>query len=445
MPNVNFGFTYNKVASFNRKFKGSVPGLKTSMSNYIAGICNSYNLTADDVTETSTYNPFYPGAGSKTIPWIAIMGYESYLTDPDALKDGTQWYGQYGDGTSGTGGFSVTEKGSIDEYNIALGGNINNFLYWGMDFGITSIDYRISSVWGESLENAYVYNPNASRTEQCTSQWAMYDNYKVSGTGFNFKLGFILKPIQEFRIGLAFHTPTYYNLTEYYTDSHIDFNYPFTTGYSYADYCDPYDFSFRTPWRVIASMAGVIANRLIVSADYEWNSTNGMRFGDAKDYGYYDPWYDWDYPYWSQAKSGARDWTPAQSDNDIANSAIKNIYKDTNTIRLGAEFRVVPSFSIRAGYSWSSSPIKSEVKNGEVYVPGTGLMSNYTLDNQTSYITCGLGYKNKGFYADLAYVYKHQESEYFPYSPDLYEPQTAAKSKLTFNKSQIALSIGFKF
>ena len=78
-------------------------------------------------------------------------------------------------------------------------------------------------------------------------------------------------------------------------------------------------------------------------------------------------------------------------------------------------------------------------------VPGTGIMSNYSLDNQTQHVTCGVGYKHKGFYLDLAYVYKYTSSEYFPFSPDISDPASAVRSKLEFNKSSIALSMGYKF
>lgn len=151
----------------------------------------------------------------------------------------------------------MREKGSSDEYNIAIGGNINNVVYWGMDFGITSIDYRIQSVYGENLENAYVYNPNLKREVRSDADWDFYDNYKINGSGFNFKLGVIAKPIQELRLGLAFHTPTYYNLNETYYNTYIRMNYPFKVEYNEVWANDGYPVSnsinFRTPWRVIAS------------------------------------------------------------------------------------------------------------------------------------------------------------------------------------------------
>lgn len=459
MPNLNFGFTYNKGASFNRRYKGMIPNLQTSMSNYIAGISNAYDLNEADVSYGDNYDPYNPPVGTRTVPWLAVLGYYGFLTTPEVRSDeSTDWYGQFGDGTSGVGAFDVEERGSVDEYNIALGGNINNVVFWGMDFDITSLDYRISSVWSESLDNAYVYNPNTERVGRMQADWSLYDNYRLNGTGFSYRLGVIVKPIQELRLGLAFHTPTYYNLNETYYDTHLDYGYPFPTkdnskwandGYSAGN-----SFNFSTPWRVIASMAGVIGNKLIVSADYEWNGYKHMKYSEADNYGYYDPWYDWDNPwewgdwYGAPSRSRADNGSPRadyMNANDFANSMIKKVYRDTHTFRIGAEFRVLPSFSVRAGYSYTTSPVTTEVKDYRVDVPGTGIMSNYSLDNQTQHVTCGVGYKHKGFYLDLAYVYKYTSSEYFPFSPDISDPASAVRSKLEFNKSSIALSMGYKF
>lgn len=455
MPNMNFGFTYNKGASFNRRFRGVVGNLPTSISNYIAGVCDANHLTEADVHSTNNFDPYNPPYGSQGAPWLSIMGYDALLVNPEGDADNPKWYGQFGNGTTGAGMFDVYEKGSVDEYNIAVGGNIMDVVYWGMDFDITSVDYRIQSVWGESLDNAYVYNPNTNRVGNYSSDFAIYDNYKLSGTGFNFKFGLIAKPIQELRIGFAFHTPTFYNLNEAYYDNHIDMKYPFSMKYSQVWANDGYpagnSFDFRTPWRITAGIAGVIAQRLIVSADYEWAGYSGMRYSEADSYGYYDPWYDWDDP-WSDwggwydkpARKGESR-SSYMSANDYANTKIKQIYKDTNTLRIGAEFRVVPSFSVRAGYSYSSSPVRQEVIDGRVDVPGTGLTTSYSLDNATNYITCGLGYKHKGFYIDLAYVYKHKSAEYYPFSPDTSNLASAVKSKINFDNSQVALSLGFKF
>lgn len=460
MPNINFGVSYNKTASFDRRYKGTFANLQTSLSNYIAGVSNNAGLNEADVSYGDNYDPYNPPVGNRNVPWISVLGYYGFLTNPEGDPENPHWEGQFGDGTKGSGTFNVREKGSVDEFNIAFGGNINNKVFWGMDFGITSLDYRITSEWSESLENAYVYDPNKERVGRYSADWTLHDHYKLNGTGFNFKLGFIVKPIQQLRIGFAFHTPTYYNLNETYSDEYINYTYPFKTKYN-SDVANNgipavNDLSFTTPWRLIASVAGVIGQKFIISADYEWAGYRSMKYSEAN-YGYYDPWWDWDNPWngwgdWyyapSKTKSSASSASPRyaySNPNDYANANIKEIYKHTNTLRIGAEYRVLPSFSVRAGYSISSSPVTTKARDNRIEVPGTGILTGYSLDDQTNYLTLGVGFRNKGFYADLAYVYRHFSSEYHPFAIDITAPQVCPQAKIAFNNSNVALTLGYKF
>lgn len=440
LPNFNIGFTYNKGASFSRSYRGGIGSLKTSLSNYIAGIANSYELTDADVKSTNSYDPYNPGPQDRYVPWSAILGYDSYLISPEGPEDQPDWQGQFGNGTQGSGFYNVRESGSLDEYNIAIGGNIANVLYWGMNFDIVSVDYNISSLWGESMRNAYVYNPEVGRVQQMDANWGMTNLYNMNGTGFNYQLGLIVKPIQELRLGIAFHTPTYFNLTENFYAERVDYDYPFKDGNYFAETNDgnpTYNkINLQTPWKVIVSAAGVIGSKAIISMDYEWNSTRDMKYTEANDYSWgWNDWDDWGYYSYNAP-------TPEQE----ANNQIKVMYRNTNTIRVGAEYRVLPSLSLRAGYSWTSSPVTREAKDQLTNVPTAGTLANFRLDNNTQYITCGLGYRYGGWYIDAAYVWKHMSSTFQPFAAD---PSNVAATlmdpKVTFCNSQIVLSTGFRF
>lgn len=446
VPNINIGFTYNKAASFNRRYKGVIPSLNVSMSNYMAGMANNAGLTVADVESTNSFDPYNPNDGGIAAPWLTILGYDGYLINPNGDPDDPYWTGQWGDaanidgnnvpGTSGSGYFDVIEKGSVDEYNIAIGGNISNVVYWGMNFDIVNFDYRLQSLWGEDLNNAWVYNPSSDNLEQTNSNWNMQNLYRANGSGFNYQLGVIVKPIQELRIGFAMHTPTWYSLTEtfsadvlgtYYNREYNPMTNNGTPGYN--------DVNFRTPWKFIASVAGVIGSKFIVSADYEWTGYQHMKFSEPT---YSDDYYDWDY----YGMKGA----PFISDIYAeTNQDIKDYYRQTNTLRLGAEYRVTPNFSVRAGYSFVSSPVKEKVKDNATTVYTAGTMPNYRLDNTTNYVTCGLGYRTGGFYVDLAYVYKHMGSEYHAFTPDPGSNVVSPQASLSLNNSQIVLSCGMKF
>lgn len=422
LRNINFGFTYQKAASFNRKYKGTVNRLNNSMSNYVAGVANDGGATVADLTTTSSYDPYNPDDGGWTAPWLSILGFDSYLISPVGDPDNPRWVGQWGDGTNGNGYFDVEEKGSVDEYNLSFGGNINNVFFWGMDFGITDFKYAQNSLWGENLDNAYLEEDGALTRNR--ADWSLYNHYAVSGNGFNYKLGFIVKPIQELRLGFAFHTPTWYNLNEvFYGD--VDYSYGNGAESGLAQTNNGYDgynsYDFRTPWKLIFSAAGVIGNSLIISADYEWEPTSGMRFSERS----------WDgYSYAS--KDDAFYYT---------NEDIKSIYQSTNTFRVGAEFRVTPQFSLRAGFANVSSPVKTAAREGFVDMYPAGTNPSYTLDNTTTYVTCGLGYRYHRFSVDLAYVYKHRTSDYYAYPPDTQVGLSSVPTaNLTTNHSQIVLS-----
>lgn len=432
VPNLNFGFTFNKTASFNRQYRGAVPRLDMSLSNYIAGINNNNDITVADLESTGSYDPYNPNDGGFTSPWISILGYDSYLVTPTGNEDNPEWVGQWGQGTNGSGYFTVEETGSLDEYNISFGGNIANILFWGMDFGIVDMNYTSRTVWGESLENAYVPAGRDNSLVRANADWSLYNYYNLKGTGFNYKLGFIVRPIQELRLGFAFHTPTWYTLNQtFYGD--IDYRYDNTsikpgmaqTNNGYDGYNSSY---FHTPWKIIASAAGVIDHKFIISADYEWTGYKGMKYSDNTGYDYWD-------------------WNPSYTADPYfdVNNDIKTYYKPMNTIRIGAEFRPISSFSVRAGYAHSSSPVTAEAKEGKTTIYTAGTNTSFAFDNSTDYITCGLGYRKGGFYVDAAYVYKHRTSEFHAYAQDPASSIKSPSAEISSDDHQVVLTMGFKF
>lgn len=440
-PNLNIGFTYNKAASFNRRYSGGMGNILNSMTNYVAGVANAEGATPGDLHATNTYNPYFPNDGGYAPEWISVLGYQGYMINNAGTDEAPRWEGQMGDATKGSAYFDMLESGHIDEYNIALGGNIANVVYWGMDFGITDLSYTLKSIYGENLTNAYVDGQSGM-----ASDWNMYNYYRVKGTGFNYKIGLIVKPIQALRIGFAVHTPTWYALDEtFYGD--VEYNFANANGEGskgLAQTNDGYDaynnYKFRSPWKFMVSAAGVIGSRMIISADYEWTSYSTMKYSVDRggDWYYDDPW-DYD-PWYKPAKINSLD---SYDTYGYTNGDIKNYFTSTSTLRIGAEFRVTPQFSVRAGYSYVSSPVKAKVADNQEPVYTVGTRPQYSVDRETQYITCGLGYKYQKFYVDAAYVYKHRTSDFHAFTPDATYPSPQAR--ISDNNSQIVLSMGFKF
>ncbi len=444
-PTFSFGASYSRINSFDRVFKGNFHNLAgSSLSNYVAAFTNSLNPMGDgyspyrdvDLIWGSNYNPY------DNAPWMSVLAYNSLIINNGQENSNGQisFQGLMGDGTTGSANFDIREKGHVDEYNITFGGNIYNTLYWGLGFGITDIDYTQWSYYGERLSNAYL---NVSTEEgpkdlyykdvPGTASYALTNYLHSSGSGFNVKLGLILKPINEFRIGIAVHTPTWYSMTDTYWGA-IDYNmtpdngllapngehYKQESGSVVANglYDNYHDYHLRTPWRIMVGAAGVIGGKAIISADYEYRGSN-MQLSDVNN-----------------------------NEKVDVTDEINTYYKGVNIFRVGAEYRVTPQLSLRAGYSYESSPVKQWVANNGENIQFAGTIPSYSFNKATQYITAGLGYRVGGFAIDLAYVNKHRESTWHAYSPIVAEgtvvmdsPQATVKS----NYNQLVLSLGYKF
>jgi long-subunit fatty acid transport protein len=426
MPFFNWGFSYGRVNSFNRRYRGSVD-MNGSLSNYIAGFTTADGWDSGYL-ESSEANYW----DRNHAPWLSLLAYNSFMINP---VGGTtnQYNGLWKNGaTYGVSDFDVEEKGFVDEYEINLGGNFNDIVYWGIGVGITDIDYQQAVYYEEYLNNACIPvidqggNVVAGQPQQTPGDVGFgLDSYKhINGTGVNVKAGLIVKPINELRLGFAVHSPTYYNLNQS-NDGIVDYGYGYNTdplkpGYTESP-IESYSWKFRTPWRMMVSAAAVLGSSAIVSVDYEYRPYQNMvtKFADGDDC------------------------------NDV-NGDIKNYYKAANIIRLGAEYRVTPNFSVRAGYAYESTPTGAEVRNDEMMVYtsspyDTGTTPSYTLDNSTQYITCGLGYRYKNFYADAAYVHKSRTSEFHPYTGSNGYTANPYTAEVKDNNNSIVLSLGFKF
>lgn len=438
IPFLNFGASYSRAASFDRRFRAANNNIRDSYSNYIAGVTSgngSYEGWGQaDLTQLDEgYNPYT----DSWAPWMSILAYNAYLINPvpGTAESANQYQGLWNNSTSGNSQMYYETKGYVDEYNISFGGNVMNTVYWGLGFGITDINYTANAFYDEELTNAAIPNPAADGVENGNAYWGLDSWKQVTGTGFNFKLGLIVKPINELRFGLAVHTPTYYNLTQQ-SWARIGFNYaPSSTGQSTYDESVEtndgvnyiIDWKLRTPWRLIASVAGVIGGQGIISLDYEYRPYQNMAIRNAD----------------------GNPFTISGDNSDYLKGDIQSYYQSSNIVRVGAEYRLTPAWSLRCGVNYESSPSTSYARSADadVYTEGPqdcGTMPAYTMDKATTYVTGGIGYRYQAFYIDAAYVYKNQKSEYRPYTPNNFTAVPAA-TEITQSNSQIVLSMGFRF
>ncbi len=426
MNYFNWGISYGRLTSFDAKYNGRIDGTNASLTNYVANYTAAEQWTPSQLNGYGNNDPFY----DTRAPWMSILLYNAYAINP-GTKDGTDYVGLY-NGTPGMSTFDVEQKGYVDQYNISFGGNFSNVVYWGINFGITDIDYKNWTYYTETFEDATIANASATGRTNGLGQFGIESYKHISGTGFNFGAGVILRPIPQLRFGVSIKTPTYYNL-DYNAYAQTNYNYeirnagnrrgyyPTNDTYGADDY---FSFKCSTPLELNLGLATVLANRAIVSVDYEYKPYQNMNVKDDDGITY----------------------------NDVKGD-IKTYYKAQNIVRAGVEYRVTPQVSLRLGYAYESSPVTDVFKNCDtpVYTSGpddTETQASYIVPKSTQYITCGLGWHYKSFYADAAYVHMARKADWHAFTSYQSDQNTwidAPAAELTTHNNRIVLSVGFKF
>ena len=320
--------------------------------------------------------------------------------------------------------YNQENKGYIGEYDMNFSANLNDRVYLGLTMGIHDVHYK---GYAEYTEN---FVPNANNIPGLT----LNDSREITGTGFDVKLGAIVRPMTEspFRLGAYIHTPVWYDLT---TSNYT----VLTDGTARPNVGETYDFRVNTPWKFGLSAGTTLADRIALGATYEYAAYNAMQTR-IKDGGTYD-WY-----YGTYYES---------SHNDRAmNNHTEDALKGQHTLKLGAEARITDHFSLRAGYNYLSALYKdAAVKDGSLNSPGTYYASSTSYVNwkDTNRFTFGLGWNAWRFNIDLAYQYSQQNGTFYPFmnyhegSAPSVEDNIANPTQVNNKQHQLLLTMGYKF
>lgn len=395
----NLGISYNKDRfSKSSSFTESLSS-QTSIGHYFAGQLEGIKQkdidNEKDTDKLSVYRSSSPGL------WGAIMGYNNFLVEP--IIGETDRYDISSRAFDNTTDRVIPEhrvntKTMIDNFSFSAGANISNALYLGMTMGSRTYEYARESNYDEfALED--------NKGDLNTLNY--FQENKVYGESFDFKIGATLAPIDGLKIGIAYHAPTItYIKDEYYSDMRV----------SYYNDNNPYDQS--TPYDVVKytvktapSLLAGISYRIpyaILSFDYQRSYYNKM---EVRDMG---------------------------SSTAGFNSDIRAAYKAADSYMVGIELQPINGIFIRGGYAYYGSAYANSQD------------SDYGI---TQNISFGLGYRKSQFYIDLAYInssYKVLPYTYFEgtFKPKDGDDYTVASPSTIYNKisdNTISLTFGLKF
>jgi hypothetical protein len=284
-------------------------------------------------------------------------------------------------------------------------------VYIGGSIGVPVVNYEKRSTRTERDATGNTNN-NFDYTE-------LKETFTTRGVGFNAKLGIIVKPAEQFRLGLAVHTPSFYGLKDTY-DARMTTNrenYKPIPGFTNTIDIDvkgvnngqiaEFKYDLITPWRIMASGAYVFRE------EEDIKKQKGFISADVEYVGHRSPRYS------------PTDQNGDKSYYDGVNDGIRNYYKGAFNYRVGGELKFTTVMA-RLGFSYYGNPYKEkdELKGRRMFLSG------------------GLGYRNKGMFIDVTYIYGIHRDVDFPYRlPDKANTFAVVKG----NGSNIAATIGFKW
>lgn len=396
--NYTFGIGMNKTVNLGNKIQ-------------LNGLNNESSYSEKYLEELINNNATDPNNAARNFPYGASLAFNTYLIDTIA-GPGNSILGYRSLASPQTGVIqsqTIESTGNINDMFFAASANYLDKLFLGGTVVFSKIRYERTSTFEEKDATTLLNNFKSFQvTDFLTSE----------GLGIGLKLGLIFKPVDRLRLGLAFHSPTLYNMDDRYsssistdlegyqgagvkTQSSLDFN---------DGDLGQYQYNFTTPTRFMAGVSYVLnevedvqQQKGFLSADVEF-----VNYGNSK----------------FDAPGSVNNGNQGSSYLQEVNNAISSQFRSAMNIRLGGELKF-KTFMTRLGFNYLSNAYElSDLKAQQMNLSG------------------GIGYRNMGFFADLTYVLQIKKDATFPYRLDngFYAPGSVKGAG-----NILALTLGFKF
>jgi hypothetical protein len=390
-----FAISVNQVANYNNhiQFKG----------------LNNFSSFTEQYLEELTKDLADTNAALSNYIFGSSLAFRTYLIDtirgPGGSVAGYQSLVPISTGVNQS--YDASTRGGYHEVALGLAGNMEDRLYVGGSLTIPIINYSRDIIYSET-----------DATNSTTNEFKSFEyreTFISRGIGIGAKLGFIYKPQESWRFGVAFHTPQLMSFNDQVRSS-ITANTETYAGIR-SESSDKLNsnnpgkrkYDLITPWRAIASISYVFREvndtrrqRAFISADLEYVNYRGARFS-ASD---------------------------KEADQDLKtyyttiNDVIKDTYKGNINFRLGGELKL-HTIMFRLGGAYYGSPYADD-----------------NLKASRLLATGGIGYRDHGMFIDLGYSHTFTKDVQFAYRLND-KPNTFAEQR--GSRGNIVLTVGFKF
>lgn len=377
---ASFGFGVSRTADFSNNYQYSGYNNTSAAGEVFLADAIAY---PDDTLYEATF---------------AGLGYLSYLVNSDSL-------GLYQVANFNTGLIQsrmVEQRGGINDINFSFGGNYMEKLLLGATVSIPTLRYEREVTLRE--EDA------TNDPDNDFSYFEYKENLTTRGTGINLKLGFIYNFTSNFRGGVAFHTPTFFSLTDEQSRSVLSNTENLKYYLGAADInpvtrvdapINEYSYSMVTPWKAVVSAAGIIGKRGFISMDYEYVDYSSTKYIFEDIDSYYE---------------------------SEVNNGIKAMYKGASNLRIGGEVRF-DMLMVRLGFGYYGNPYQNTAQGSE-----------------TITTSAGVGVRFDNVFIDLGFMHAASTMTEKPYAvvyPTEVIEVPDAEIKRSFNN--LGLTVGFKF
>jgi len=338
-------FNYENTNNFNNSIFSAGINPYNSIGNYFVNFAQGFN-------ETDLSNSYYTDFGFDGQQ--AYLGYQAYLFDPV---------------TSSTYTSNVPAAHYYqDNYLTTTGYNgklIGNFAAQYKD--VLFLGFNINAHFTDYVRTTSLYEQNDNPIANKVYSIQFDNELHTFGSGISFNLGAIVKIVPQFRVGLAYESPTWYRLNDELSQRVISYinNADSSTSRYVIDpqITNVYDaYKIQTPSKWTGSMAYIFGKKGLLSVDVS-----------TKDY--------------STTRFKPKNVSPYQDLNIYLSNALDKAIE----VRVGGEYKI-KQVSLRGGYHFDQSPYKVDQKFGDL----TGYSG-------------GIGYSFGDSRLDLAYSYEHRK------------------------------------
>lgn len=292
---------------------------------------------------------------------------------------------------------TIEKRGGMGEFTLGGSASYKNILNFGGSFNLRTVNYKENYTHTETPEDT---------TGLSFRRFDYSYDQKTKGWGINLKFGAVYLPSEKFRIGLAYESPSIFELKDEWTanmtsqrrvqDSLIE------------HYVEPefvpkgvYEYQLLSPMRTRISLAYILQLRGSINVDLEHVGYGMGRLlpiqGEEEN------------PY----------------DFKAENKSVKNIYRSVINMRIGAEYSFFGKLFVRGGIAYLPSPYEKDISSSRA---------------QTIY-SGGLGLKWKNNQIDIAYKHLQFDTEYYMVSPLI----DGAKTDINTLSNSIILSYTLSF